>query len=353
MSSTAATPQAHAQTTYLLTGASRGLGLSLSRLILSRPDTLLLALVRNPSSTPDLDTLVSPTSSIAVPVKSVTPTSEKPAGAADSAPATTAKSSLLRDSAKNITLIKLPYDASIPTSAQTALSTLQSNYNIGKLNVVIANAGVITYFGPTTHAPAERFTREYQINALAPLQLFTACLPLLRAANQFNAEGNSTTTNTAAVGNSNSKDKEKEKEKEKENTRPPTPPTTPHAKFFAISSLISSTSQIPHNPHVSAPTYGASKAALNHLVVKLHTEHPDLIVGLLTPGRTRTGFGGEALREVVERMKALGMEMPEMPGLAYREPEESARGLLGRVERASREGDGGRLWDWCDGEVEW
>ena len=86
--------------------------------------------------------------------------------------------------------------------------------------------------------------------------------------------------------------------------------------------------------------------------MRLHTEHPHLIIGLLTPGRTRTGFARAALEEVAEGMRRAGVEPKDLSGLEFHSPEESARGVLGAVEGAGKE-DGGVLRDWCDGVVAW
>ena len=123
--------------------------------------------------------------------------------------------------------------------------------------VVVANSGISSYFGPSASAPPEAFLKEFQINTLGPITLFQAVTSLLH-----NAKG-----------------------------KDDVPPN-----FFAISSLFGSTSEIQNNLQVSCLPYGVARAALNHAMVKLHVGNPDVIVGAVTLGRTKIGFGRNALR---------------------------------------------------------
>ena len=128
-------------TVYLITGANRGIGRGLTDLILSRPNTSVVALVR------DLDHETSKS------LASTTP------GASN-------------------TLTILPYDAKQPGSAETAISTLRKTHGITHDDVVIANAGTLSKRGPTVDTPAEAILEAVDVNTVGPLQLFRACLPL-------------------------------------------------------------------------------------------------------------------------------------------------------------------------------
>ena len=80
-------------------------------------------------------------------------------------------------------------------------------------------------------------------------------------------------------------------------------------------------------------------------MVKFHVDHPELIVGIVTPGRTNTGFSSKAVR--------IGGARNTASKVSFHTVEESAQGLVGRIDRATREGDGGRFFDWDEGEIGW
>lgn len=65
----------------------------------------------------------------------------------------------------------------------------------------------------------------------------------------------------------------------------------PKPKFVAVSSIGGSTGILHLNPSATTP-YGVSKAALNHLVVKIHLEHPNIIAFPLHPGWIETDVSG-------------------------------------------------------------
>jgi norsolorinic acid ketoreductase len=129
--------------TYLITGANRGIGRGLTDLILRRPDTAVIALVRDP----DNETTKSLASSNADPKR----------------------------------LLILPYDAKQHDSAADAVSTLESTHGIKKLDVVIANAGALGWRGPAIDTPADAIHEAFTVNTIGPLLLFRACCPLLQS----------------------------------------------------------------------------------------------------------------------------------------------------------------------------
>jgi norsolorinic acid ketoreductase len=104
---------------------------------------------------------------------------------------------------------------------------------------VIANAGVADYYGPLSTAPTDEFQRHYSVNVLGPIALFQETLPLLKKSSQ--------------------------------------------PKFVAVSTAIGSIAEIDNLPMLFAP-YGASKAALNWTVRKIHAENPELIAFPISPG---------------------------------------------------------------------
>ncbi|MCJ1448499.1 MAG: hypothetical protein MMC23_009016 [Stictis urceolatum] len=146
-------------TTYLITGANRGIGLGLTGTLLKRPNTTVIAAVRNPFASTSLTSL--------------------PTG-------------------PNSTLITISIDATFPESAHSAIKTLQSEHSISKIDVVIANAGISDYYGPATITPIEEVTRHYNVNVIGPLALFQATYPLLKKSSNPKFVGIS--TGAASIG---------------------------------------------------------------------------------------------------------------------------------------------------------
>ena len=187
--------------TYLITGANRGIGLGLTESLLKRPDTTVVATVRNPSSS------------------------------------TSAFSRIQPASGSKLVVVKI--DSSAPADAQTAVSELQSQHGISKLDVVIANAGISEHYALAKETSLDETVRHNQINFIAPLALFQATLPLLERS-----------------------------------TKP---------KFVGISTAIASIGKMGDIPF-PATAYGSSKAALNYFLRKAHFENEKLIVYPLNPG---------------------------------------------------------------------
>jgi len=196
---------------YLVSGANRGIGLGLVTQLAIRDDVLVFAGARNPSAASDLHAL-----------------SEKHPG--------------------KIYIVKL-------TSADKAdneAAVAKIKELAGRLDVVIANAGICNYIGPALETPAEEMREHYEVNVIGTLILFQATYPLLQA-------------------------------------------STSSPKFIPISSGAGS---ISHGAKFFTPVlaYGASKAAENYLAVKLHTEHPGLICFPISPGGVATDLAARAIQ---------------------------------------------------------
>ncbi|KAF4547665.1 Short chain dehydrogenase-like protein 56 [Elsinoe fawcettii] len=129
--------------TYLITGASRGIGKGFVASLLSRPTTTVIAAVRNPSKfSAELN---------AFPVAS----------------------------GSKLIIVKL--DSAVDADAATAISTLQSEHGITSIDVIIANAG-ISHSGSSIIEQDPKTIREhFDINAVAPVLLLRAAKPLLQA----------------------------------------------------------------------------------------------------------------------------------------------------------------------------
>lgn len=130
--------------TYLVTGASRGLGKGLIAALLQRPNTIAIACVRDIST----------------------------------------QGSALRElpHPESSSLIVVQLDCSDPSSPEQAARELCDRHGVTHLDVVIANAAVAEAFGPASTMPVEQLRRHMEINAFSVLLLFQAVASLLRAA---------------------------------------------------------------------------------------------------------------------------------------------------------------------------
>jgi len=129
---------------------------------------------------------------------------------------------------------------------------------------------MMSWRGASVDTPAEAIHEYITVNTVAPLLLFRACLPLLEASSPAALQGRQ--------------------------SRP--------AKSIAITSAIGSTTLLDKLTHAKVLPYGLSKAALNHTMRKLSTEHPDIVIEVLTPGPVKTdlsrSFGDAFLKEAVK-----------------------------------------------------
>ena len=154
-----------------------------------------------------------------------------------SSPSSKALSSLPTGPSSKLIIVKI--DSASPTDAFDAASTLQTQHGISKIDVVIANAGISKYYGPATTTPLSEVREHYEVNVLGPLALFQATWPLL------------------------------------EKSEAPV--------FVALSTGAASISDMGHLP-LAVTAYGASKAAVNYIVRKMHFENEKLIAFPISPG---------------------------------------------------------------------
>lgn len=190
-------------TTYLVTGASRGLGRGFVAAHLAQPNSIVVAAVRDPTSSTS---------------KSL---QDLPKGA-------------------NSSLIVIKIDSLAENDPQEAVKQLKSEHNITSLDVVVANAGIAKVFPTVQEAKVEDFLEHYRTNVIGVVLLFQAILPLLKAS-----------------------------------TKP--------AKFAVMGSIAGSITAAVDAP-VSNTVYGASKAALNFVTRRIHTENPDIVAISIHPG---------------------------------------------------------------------
>ncbi|KAL3257716.1 hypothetical protein ABHI18_006601 [Aspergillus niger] len=130
-------------TIYLITGASRGIGLALTQTLLLRPNTTVVATMRNPT-----------TNSLYTNPPQTSPTS---------------------------TLILLPLDIQSTTSITTAIETLESKHNITHIDTVISNAG---YYNDATrrvdNIPLSTVQSHFDVNTLGTIRLFQGVYDMLK-----------------------------------------------------------------------------------------------------------------------------------------------------------------------------
>ncbi|MCJ1393950.1 hypothetical protein MMC18_006827 [Xylographa bjoerkii] len=130
-------------TTYLITGANRGIGRGLLEVYLSRPNSTVVAGVRDPSN----DTSKS-LNSVAV--------------------------------GKGSKLIIVKLDSLSETDAKSAVQLLKSEHGIDHLDVVIANSGIANYYGSALETPISELRDHINVNTIGSLVLFQATWSLLQ-----------------------------------------------------------------------------------------------------------------------------------------------------------------------------
>ncbi|PIL29600.1 hypothetical protein GSI_08236 [Ganoderma sinense ZZ0214-1] len=128
-------------TTWLLTGANRGIGLELTRQLLTVPTNIVVATCRNPDGATELHAL--------------------------------------KDTAKG-TLHIAPIDVSSEASIRSSLSLVQAALGEnGALDILYNNAAINEGNDLASNTETETLMRTMQVNVLGPMLLSQVCLPLL------------------------------------------------------------------------------------------------------------------------------------------------------------------------------
>ncbi|OLN87039.1 putative sterigmatocystin biosynthesis ketoreductase stcE [Colletotrichum chlorophyti] len=237
--------------TYLITGANRGLGAAFVAHLLLRPATTVVAAVRDPSH----------------------PTSQ-------------ALASLPKSDGSALVVVKI--DAAAENDPQDAIAALQRDHAITSLDVVIANAGLAHSPGRVSELSSAPALEHFAVNSIAPIRLFAASAPLLKASE--------------------------------------------NPVFVALSSLVGSIAEQETLSKMFPPMfshYGASKAALNWFVRTLHFEEPWLASFVIHPGLVTTDMSAA--------VKASGVDFKAAGAIS---PEESVEAMLSVIDAADRETSG-------------
>lgn len=132
------------QTTILITGASRGLGLGILTRYLCLPNHTLVACVRFPTH-----------------------------------PSSQSLTTLSRGT--NSTLIVLRLDAKIPSDATDAVCELREKHGIEHLDIVIAAAGICTACPNIAEVDVEELKRHMDVNFYSVVALYQASREMLKA----------------------------------------------------------------------------------------------------------------------------------------------------------------------------
>jgi norsolorinic acid ketoreductase len=240
---------------YLITGANRGLGKGLVTSLLSRPNTTVIAGVRDPTAAVSQELTKLPT-------------------------------------ANGSKLIIVKLDSTSFTDAEEARTILETKYGLTKLDVLVANAGILTRFGPALETPAKDLIDVFSVNAVAPLVQLQGLWPLMQKSEK--------------------------------------------PGFYVVSTNIASLGLMEHIP-LPAISYGVSKVAANYIVRKLHFENPELISVALHPGWVQTDMGWFA---------ANSNGVKEVPVTI----DQSVSGLLAQIDGATKEETSGSFVGF-DGKV--
>ncbi|KAK7042038.1 NAD(P)-binding protein [Favolaschia claudopus] len=233
-------------TVYLISGANRGIGYGLASALAVRPNVIVFAGTRNLSA-----------------------------------------ESLQQLKAKHPNVHPVKLTSGDQEDNEAAIAHIQRV--AGRLDVVIANAGIANHSGPLTSTPLSAFHEHFEVNTLGPVVLFQAAHKLLLAF----------------------------------------PNNTPI--FAVISSVCGSMNRF---MHISATPYGMSKAAANFLIKTLDVEHPTLVAMAIDPGWTETDMGNRGAK-----FNGLGLEKAPV------RLEDSVKGILLRIDGATKEQSSGRFWN--------
>ncbi|KAF8196073.1 NAD(P)-binding protein [Pholiota molesta] len=172
----------------------------------------------------------------------------------------------------------------------------------GRIDTVIANAGIANYMGKLHETPIDKFTDHFSVNVLGPIVLFQALRALLQA---------------SAL-----------------------------PRFVPISSSYGSLGDLAPGILDLGP-YGTTKAALNWATRKIHFENEWLVAFPQCPGPVDTD-----LSHGVVSFDESG-QLAQMFDQIKRSPEAAAGLLVGIITTATREKDGGEFHSIEGGRHPW
>ncbi|KAF8970814.1 NAD(P)-binding protein [Flammula alnicola] len=247
---------------YLITGANRGIGLALvDELVSKHPEAIVFAGARDPLKATGLKELAS-----------------KYPG--------------------KIEIVK--FVAGDVASNQALAKQIKEKY--GRVDVVVANAGISTYLGSAAETPIETFREHFEVNVTGVLILFQAVYDLLKA--------------------------------------------SASPKFVPITSGIASLTAYISLP-IGNAAYGVSKAGLNWLSRKIHFENEWLTCFPLAPGIVDTDMAKE--NRALDSTGKLGL----LQDAIQVTPAEAGTALVNIIEGSTREKDGGEFINVDGSKIAW
>ncbi|PHH80192.1 hypothetical protein CDD80_2563 [Ophiocordyceps camponoti-rufipedis] len=260
--------------TYLITGSNRGIGRQIVADLLLRPATTVVATARDSDSS-------------------------------------TSRSLGTLPTAAGSRLVVVPLDGSREDTGHETLRQRLKNKDIGRLDVVVANAGIAD-IGFVLQTEATEARECFEVNSLGVLRLFQACWPLMEQSDPTSG-GNKFVLITSFVGSIGGLGLKE-----------------PMAKFNLLPVA-----------EFGWTAYGMSKASANWLARKISFEFRDkgLLVGVINPGCVNT--------DMTQRLaNKAGVEPLCMP------VEHSSRCVLEQVDRLCPD-TSGKFLNFDGEEIPW
>jgi norsolorinic acid ketoreductase len=244
---------------YLVTGATRGIGRELIKQLSQDSNATVIAGVR------DLDARLSKTLQIDYP---------------------------------NVVVVRI--DSEVDSDPREAVKKLQS-LGINKVDTVFANAGIMLDATEAVNIQAKDLRQLFNVNTIAPLILFQAFKPLLEASNN-------------------------------------------PSKFVLFSSQVGSITGQITSPFKTA-SYGATKAALNLIMVRLAVENKNIITFAIHPGMVTTDMSAFAMKSIGQTTESL------VESGAAITPKQSVYAIIKRAKEATLQVTSGQFLDVTNGQV--
>ncbi|KAI9647857.1 hypothetical protein NHQ30_004245 [Ciborinia camelliae] len=207
----------------------------------------------------------------------------------------TSKSLFNLPTASGSRIIPIVISSTDDNSPSQAIQALRSTHGITSIDVVIANAGISNYYGKASETPLDEVRSHFEVNTIGALTLYQATLPLLLK--------------------------------------------SPSPIFVALSTGIASIGAMGEIP-IPATAYGISKVALHYMVRKIHFENEKLTAFVLSPGWVQTEMGNAGAA-------AMGMESAPVS------IEDSIKGMLEKIDNATREETSGTLQSFDETKYPW
>ncbi|GJN90886.1 hypothetical protein Rhopal_003900-T1 [Rhodotorula paludigena] len=246
-------------TVYLVTGANRGIGLSIATILARRENTLVFAAARQPAKADALNALAKETGRVEV----------------------------------------VKYESANEEDTKLLAQVIEEK--AGKVDVVIANAGVQTGCYSILKTTHQDLTQSFEVNAVGPVLLFQALYPLLVKSSA--------------------------------------------PQFAVVSSILAS---IGLAFPFESEAYGISKAAVNYAVKRIalyHGQKDRIVAHVLHPGAVASDMGLSATASIA----ATNPDFKFSDDMLI-SPEQSANSIVDIVDNATLEKTGGKFWDATTGE---